>query len=73
MTLPHEHKTLPNETAFPCPMDVEPCYGMTIRQYFAIHALQGILANPAADGTPKDFAADAVTYADALISALNQE
>lgn len=53
--------------------------GMTIRQQFAMAAMQGLLANTAVTfpfGYPeliKGVAIDAVSHADALIAALNKE
>lgn len=44
--------------------------GMTLRDYFAAAALQGMLANAQpGDGTPEEFAADAYAFADAMLAA----
>ena len=45
--------------------------GLTKREYFAISALQGLLADPNCSG-PEKVAKWAVEYADALINQLNQ-
>ena len=42
------------------------------RERIATAALQGMLADPARDGNPKDFAKYAVQYADALIAELDE-
>lgn len=48
--------------------------GLTKREYFAAHALQGLLASGAHNKwTCEDAAHDAVLLADALIKALNGE
>jgi hypothetical protein len=46
--------------------------GLTKRELFAAMAMQGLLANPATDGTYSQIADDAVVYADQLIKELNQ-
>ena len=51
--------------AFPC--DIET--GMSLRDYFAAKAMQGILANPDIDGYPEDYAKKAYQYADAMLKA----
>jgi hypothetical protein len=43
--------------------------GMTLRDYFAASALQGLLACPDSRGNFIEFAYDAYRYADALIKA----
>ncbi len=43
--------------------------GMTLRDYFAAKALQGLLACSEADGTNDDFARWAYKYADAMLEA----
>ena len=43
--------------------------GMTLRDYFAAAALQGLVANPESSGKWDDFARDAYSYADAMIKA----
>jgi len=64
--------TVPNAQAFPVPPGGSA--GMTVREYFAAAAMQGILAYL---GSPDEFreqvAADAVRCADALVAALNKQ
>jgi len=43
--------------------------GMTLRDYFAAKAMQGLLACPLGDGTKQDFARLAYEYADAMLKA----
>lgn len=43
--------------------------GMTLRDYFAAKALQGLVACSEADGTNDDFARWAYKYADAMLKA----
>lgn len=48
--------------------------GMTLRDYFAAAALQGMLAQARpGDGTPAEFAEDAYTFADAMLAARRKE
>jgi hypothetical protein len=47
--------------------------GLTKREYFAVMALQGLLASNTAPPSPMAAAYDAVNCADALIEALNLE
>jgi len=47
--------------------------GMSIRDYFAAAALNGMLANTHCSTEPKYFAKKAVEAADALINELNQK
>jgi hypothetical protein len=42
---------------------------MTLRDYFAAKAMQGLLACPLGDGTKQDFARLAYEYADAMLKA----
>ena len=42
--------------------------GMTLRDYFAAAALQGVLACPDSDGTFKEFSAVAYKHADAMLA-----
>lgn len=59
--------------AFPVP-DRGVTRGMTLRDYFAAAALQGMLANAKpGDGTPEEFAADAYSFADAMLAARRKE
>jgi hypothetical protein len=64
--------------AFPPPLDVvlmaaltpqTGALGMTLRDYFAAKAMQGLLACSEADGTNDDFARWAYKYADAMLEA----
>lgn len=44
-------------------------HGMTLRDYFAAAALQGMIANTSIDRLePDEFASDAYSYADAMIT-----
>jgi len=44
--------------------------GMTLRDYFAGQALQGILSNPSFDSiTPREYASDAYGLADSMLAA----
>lgn len=75
-------KTNPNDPVSPCKVYKEsgsnvlgdilaPKPGLTIRQYFAAMAMQGILSNDSS--LSYEFAGkEAVSYADALILALNE-
>ena len=45
---------------------------MTIRERFAMAAMQGFMANPSIQISPEGYANDAVLCADALINALNE-
>ena len=42
--------------------------GMTLRDYLAMAALQGILSAPETDGTFQDFARSAYKFADAMLA-----
>jgi hypothetical protein len=74
-------KTSPNESAFskaafyhPDGGIDTPQSGLTIREYFAAVALQGILANPQSySSAPTQIAKYAVDQADLLIDELNKE
>ena len=62
--------------AFPRPGDFNPQYGMTLRDYFAAKALQGLLADPKPfvkqewEETIADtYAYEAYVYADAMLKA----
>lgn len=50
----------------PLPSDNE---GMTLRDYFAAKALQGLLAFPDSEGSRQEFAAEAYAFADAMLEA----
>jgi hypothetical protein len=64
-------KLTDNKWAFPLPefADMEGRRGMTLRQWYAGMALQGLLAHCAtiSDLTLDQFASDAFLYADAMI------
>jgi hypothetical protein len=64
-----------NAPAFPRNYDSNGHNGLTKREYFATLCLQGLLANSVLTqgySPAKRTAEEAVTYADALIEALNQ-
>ena len=66
MTRPADHP------AFPCKIEgIGPiATGLTIREYAAIQALQGLLANPETESSdPAKLAQWAFDYADALLAA----
>lgn len=63
-------KTNPNDAAFPTTTEVCGDTGLTKREYFAGHALQGYIAA----GFPSDLAIDmAAEVADKFIRKLNDE
>lgn len=71
--------TLANQPAFPAQSHVKPNgevhpfqSGMTLRQYYAGKALQGLLSDPAGNSPYERFASDAVRLADALIAELEK-
>ena len=45
--------------------------GMTLRDYFAAKALQGLLAAPNRSGSVDEYSSDAYGYADAMLEARN--
>ena len=51
------------------------CNGLTKREMFAMHAMQGLCACsiPGGHNVPNSLAKDAVAYADALLAALETE
>ena len=58
--------------AFPIPNDTSPgAYptepGMDLRDYFAAHAMQGLLANPEVNGTAATIASEAYEVADQMM------
>jgi hypothetical protein len=62
--------------AFPVPYSNEsdgptmmPSEGMTLRDYFAAKAMQGLIACPETDGYKHDYAKWAYEYADAMLKA----
>lgn len=65
--------TYPNESAYPVDASKDIAKGLTKREYFAVMAMQGIIASCAIEGRPnRAYVADsAVQYADALIEELN--
>ena len=46
-------------------------HGMTMRDYFAAKAMQGLLSDSEVSGTPEEFAIRAYNMADAMIYARN--
>ena len=44
-------------------------YGMTLRDYFAAKAMQGLLSDSEVSGTPEEFATRAYNMADAMLKA----
>jgi len=46
--------------------------GMTLRDWFAGQALNGLLSDPNTNGKPNQFADDAYRYADAMLKARGQ-
>ena len=67
-------KTEHDAAAFGIPEDENGarCWGLTVREYFAVHLMAGQLANPNAS-TLNDSADAACLAADILIEALNKE
>ena len=57
--------------AFPAPAGVAHIteQGMSLRDYFAAKAMQGMLSNPDSDGTEDQFAGWAYQSADAMLKA----
>ena len=49
------------------PIDVRGDKGMDLRDYFAAHAMQGSMANPAVNGTAATIAAEAYEVADQMM------
>lgn len=76
--------TLANDPAFPVPgfnddpstpeRFVQPCVGMTLRQWYAGQAMQGLchIAKESYIDDPQSLASDAVATADALIKELEK-
>lgn len=46
--------------------------GMTLRDYFAAKAMQGLLADPTIKAEPEEFAYEAYNMADAMLKAREQ-
>lgn len=65
--------TKPEDTAFPFSPSTNSHCGLTKREYFAIRALEGLLANSSLNVTKSDEVSLAVEYADLLIAELNKE
>jgi len=58
--------------AFPSPRDPKTGSddkGMSLRDYFAAHAMQGMIAEPSLKATPDEFAQKAYQIADAMLKA----
>lgn len=49
------------------------CVGMTLRDYFAAKAMQGLLSDPNIKASANEFAAQAYTLADAMLKARSAE
>jgi len=72
--------TQPNDSAFPVQImeGINYAHGLSIREYYAGMAMQGLLANATTDpeglgaNQAKSYASDAVYMADALIAELNK-
>ena len=59
-----------NPPAFPTGTGVTPYNpGMTLRDYFAAAALQGMLSEPSLKATPEEFASKSYELADAMLKA----
>ena len=65
----------PKTAAYPCGQQegVQPEFGLTKREYFALHLLAGNCANsiPGSHHTPQEAVRDAVSLADELLAALS--
>lgn len=59
--------------AFPFDTDREISRGMTMRDYFAAAALQGLLADPQMHGSPNEIVACVYKYADAMLAYREQK
>ena len=57
-----------NEPAFPNPHYINH-KGMTLRDYFAAKAMQGLISEPSTQGTMDEFAHRAYAIADAMMKA----
>jgi hypothetical protein len=55
--------------AFPTPVGIQHNDGMTLRDYFAAAALQGMLTDSCIQGSDSQFAESAYSYADAMLKA----
>ena len=67
----NEHYTQPNDQAFSIPdVGIQFCPGLTIREYFAAKAMQGLLADPNQDRS--SLVKGAAGFADELIKELNK-
>ena len=58
--------------AFPSPRDPKTGSddkGMSLKDYFAAHALQGMIAEPSLKATPEEFAQKAYQLAEAMLKA----
>ena len=70
MSAPANPSAFPvNATALPNPGAFEPEPGMSLRDWFAGKALQGLLADPEMDMHVKQFAELSYEYADAMLAA----
>ena len=53
-------------------LNQEATYGMTLRDYFAAKAMQGLLSDTAVMSTPDEFAFNSYMMADAMLKAREQ-
>ena len=58
-----------NPPAFPTVMLDKPEGGMSLRDYFAAKAMQGMLSEPSLRATPEEFASKSYELADAMLKA----
>ncbi len=63
-----------NDAAFPCPETQDNVYqsGMTLREWFAGLAMQGLMSGPSVQMDAEEIAKSSVYTADALIDELNK-
>lgn len=61
-----------NPPAFPTVMLDKPDGGMSLRDYFAAKAMQGMLSEPSLRATPEEFASKSYELADAMLIQRNK-
>ncbi len=61
-----------NPPAFPTVMLDKPEGGMSLRDYFAAKAMQGMLSEPSLRATPEEFASKSYELADAMLIQRNK-
>lgn len=66
-------QVFPKVRLSPFHQSAEPSGGLTKREYLAAHAMQGLLADHTLDYSFADIAKMAVSFADALLAALEEE